>query len=299
MRNGILIVYKEKGFTSHDVVAKLRGICKQKKIGHTGTLDPDATGVLPVCLGRATKVCDMLTDSDKTYETVMHLGITTDTQDITGEVLKECPIAGLTEEDVKSAIKTFVGEYQQVPPMYSALKVDGQKLCDLARKGIEVERKSRTVQIYDIEISKIELPYVSMRVSCSKGTYIRTLCHDIGEKLNVGACMEQLCRVKAAGFSIEDAKTLSEIQKTSDCGDLDKLIIPVDKVFEEYPCAYAKDEFEILYRNGNPLDKTHFVIENVAIDTPIRVYSEQNDFIGIYEYKEEKHLFCPVKMFLI
>ena len=182
MINGIVNVYKEKGFTSFDVVAKMRGIFKQKKIGHTGTLDPDAEGVLPVCLGRATKVCDLLTDKDKEYETVLLLGVVTDTQDLTGEALERKEV-NASEKEVKSAILSFVGEYMQVPPMYSALKVNGQKLCDLARKGVTVERKARPVTIHGIEILSVDLPEVRMRVHCSKGTYIRTLCQDIGEKL--------------------------------------------------------------------------------------------------------------------
>ena len=183
MINGILNIYKEKGYTSHDVVARLRGIVGQKKIGHTGTLDPDAEGVLPVCLGRATKVCDMLTDKDKTYEAVLLLGKTTDTQDISGKVLKECEgdlIKMADEAQIISCIEGFAGEYDQIPPMYSALKVNGRKLYELAREGKTVERKSRKVTIHAIRIKEICLPRVRMEVECSKGTYIRTLCHDIG-----------------------------------------------------------------------------------------------------------------------
>ena len=175
MINGIVNVYKESGFTSFDVVAKMRGIFHQKKIGHTGTLDPDAQGVLPVCLGRATKVCDLLTDKDKEYEAVMLLGMTTDTQDVSGNVLSRQEVT-VSEDAVKTVIASFEGEYMQIPPMYSALKVNGQKLCDLARKGIEVERKARPVTIHKIQILEINLPRVCMRVECSKGTYIRTLC---------------------------------------------------------------------------------------------------------------------------
>ena len=192
MIHGIINVYKEKGFTSHDVVAKLRGIVGQKKIGHTGTLDPDATGVLPVCLGKATKLCDLLTDKNKTYEAVLLLGKTTDTQDITGEVLEEKSTEALTEEKVREAIEGFIGDYEQIPPMYSALKVNGKKLYELAREGKVIERKARPVKILDIQILEIDLPKVRMEVSCSKGTYIRTLCHDIGEKLGCGGCMESL-----------------------------------------------------------------------------------------------------------
>ena len=178
--NGIINIKKEKGYTSFDVVAKMRGILKMKKIGHTGTLDPDAVGVLPVCLGKATKVCELLTDKDKTYETVLLLGQETDTQDTSGEVLAEKPTDSLTEALVTEVIKGFLGDYDQVPPMYSALKINGKKLYELAREGKTVERKARKVKIHNIEIKEIDLPRVRMEVECSKGTYIRTLCDDIG-----------------------------------------------------------------------------------------------------------------------
>lgn len=209
MRNGVINIYKEQGFTSHDVVAKLRGILKQKKIGHTGTLDPDAEGVLPVCLGSGTKLCGMLTDRDKTYEAVLLLGQSTDTQDISGTVLERAEVS-VTEETAGEAILSFVGAYEQIPPMYSALKVGGRKLCDLARAGQEVERKARPVVIYGIEILEVCMPRIRMSVSCSKGTYIRTLCHDIGEKLGCHGCMEKLLRTKAGQFLLEDSLRLSE-----------------------------------------------------------------------------------------
>ena len=186
--DGIINVYKEAGYTSFDVVAKLRGILKQKKIGHTGTLDPDAEGVLPVCIGKATKVCGYLTEKDKTYQALLHLGIATDTQDMSGRILKE-QAPEISEEELRRMIQSFTGKLKQVPPMYSALKVGGKKLCDLARAGIEVERKAREIEIYSIRQIRIQLPYVSMEVHCSKGTYIRTLCHEIGEKAGCGGCM--------------------------------------------------------------------------------------------------------------
>ena len=232
MIHGVLNVYKEKGFTSHDVVAKLRGITKQKKIGHTGTLDPDACGVLPVCLGKATKLCDMLTDKDKVYETVLLLGKQTDTQDISGEVLKEADASKLSEETVKDVIMEFMGDYSQIPPMYSALKVNGKKLYELAREGKTVERKAREVKIYEIEILEMSLPRVKMRVRCSKGTYIRTLCHDIGERLGVGGCMEELLRTKVERFETAGSKTLSEIEAAVTEGRMSELLVPVDEMFE-------------------------------------------------------------------
>ena len=201
MISGILNIYKEKGYTSHDVVARLRGIVGQKKIGHTGTLDPEAEGVLPVCLGRATRVCDMLTDKDKTYEAVLLLGTVTDTQDTTGRILENHPVA-VTPDDAKKCIMGFVVEYYQIPPMYSALKVGGKKLYELAREGKTVERTSRKVFIHQIRIKEICLPRIRMEVDCSKGTYIRTLCHDIGERLGCGGCMEPMMGQRVGKFSI-------------------------------------------------------------------------------------------------
>ena len=182
MYNGIINIYKEAGFTSHDVVAKLRGILKQKKIGHTGTLDPEAVGVLPVCLGKGTKVCDLLTDKDKVYETVMRLGVMTDTQDMTGTILEESEVT-VSKEDVENVLHEFRGDISQVPPMYSALKVNGKKLYELAREGKTVERKPRNIHIYELELLEMEEDgiHVRLRVHCSKGTYIRTLCQDIGK----------------------------------------------------------------------------------------------------------------------
>ena len=206
-RSGVINIYKEAGYTSHDVVAKLRGILKQKKIGHTGTLDPQAQGVLPVCLGKGTKLCDLLADHDKEYEAVLRLGITTDTQDMEGNVLQESSVQ-VSEEEVRTCILSFQGEQMQVPPMYSALKVNGKKLYELAREGKVVERKARPVTFHKIEVLWMELPKVKIRVQCSKGTYIRTFCNDIGEKLGCGGCMEELLRTRVERFALEDAVKL-------------------------------------------------------------------------------------------
>lgn len=310
MINGIINVYKEKGYTSHDVVAKLRGILRQKKIGHTGTLDPDAEGVLPVCLGKATRVCDLLADKDKEYEAVLLLGKTTDTQDITGTVLKECP-AECTEDQLRRIIAGFVGSYDQVPPMYSALKVNGKKLCDLARAGVEVERKPRKVQILSIEIEEAALPRVKMRVHCSKGTYIRTLCHDIGEKAGCGGCMESLLRTRVSEFQLEDAYKLSEIEervlsirerqpeKELDREDLKGLVKSTDSVFLAYPSVYVKGEFSKPLYNGNPL-LTEWLEDwqQWYQDGSIRVYDEKQAFVGIYQWEEARHAIRPIKIFM-
>lgn len=298
MVHGVLNVYKEKGYTSHDVVAKLRGIVGQKKIGHTGTLDPDAVGVLPVCLGKATKLCDMLTDKDKTYETVLLFGKKTDTQDITGTVLEEKQTDTLTEELVRREILSFVGEYNQIPPMYSALKVNGRKLYELAREGIEIERKARAVQIYEITIKEINLPRVKMQVSCSKGTYIRTLCHDIGEKLGCGACMEELVRTKVSRFTLGESLRLEEISRIKEAGRLDEILIPIDKMFENYQEIHVKGKYAPLVYNGNPFYKNQAEASSTPKDQDlVRVYDHKGKFIGIYRYEKEKQIFKNVKMF--
>ena len=216
MLDGMITVYKEAGFTSNDVVAKLRGILRQKKIGHTGTLDPDAEGVLPVCLGKGTKLCELIADRDKEYEAVLRLGVVTDTQDISGAVLSRLPDEAVRERVTGTALRAaaagFVGDYDQIPPMYSALKVGGKKLYELARAGQTVERAPRRVHIYELEIGRVALPLVTMRVRCSKGTYIRTLCHDLGEKLGVGGTMESLLRTRVGDFTLSEAKKLSELE---------------------------------------------------------------------------------------
>lgn len=299
MINGIVNIYKEKGYTSHDVVAVLRKVVGQKKIGHTGTLDPDATGVLPVCLGRATKVCELLTDHDKTYEALLLLGKTTDTQDISGEALEERDPGNLTEEEVRSCIESFIGEYDQIPPMYSALKVNGKKLYELAREGKTVERKSRKVQIHGIRILEMNLPHVRMEVDCSKGTYIRTLCHDIGEKLQVGGCMEELERTKVGRFMKEDAVTLDEVRQKMEQGEGAELFTPLDQIFAELPAVTVTDAKAWMSYNGNDLPE-RFLLEKEAWTDgqEVRVYDSRKNFIGLYQYRAPKKLFHIKKMFL-
>lgn len=295
-------IYKEAGFTSHDVVAKLRGIVKQKKIGHTGTLDPDAVGVLPVCFGNATKLCDMLTDKSKEYEACLLLGKTTDTQDISGTVLTESPV-NVTEEEVKEAIMSFVGEYDQIPPMYSAIKINGKKLYELAREGKEVERKPRHVEITSIEILDMNLPEIRFVVGCSKGTYIRTLCADIGEKLGCGGTMKSLKRTRVGVFCVEDALTLSQVEELVANNDILQHVVPSDKVFEEYVKTTVKPEFDKVLANGNKLFLNQLIFEvekgkRFAEGEWIRVYSSQNIFSGVYAFSEQEKCFKPYKMFL-
>lgn len=297
MLHGILNVYKEKGFTSHDVVAKLRGITRQKKIGHTGTLDPDAEGVLPVCLGKATKVSELLTEKDKTYRATLLLGLVTDTQDITGTVLRRRAADALTETRAEEAIRGFIGEYDQVPPMYSALKVNGKKLYELAREGKTVERKARRVRIHDIRIVSMELPRAEIEITCSKGTYIRTLCHDIGERLGIGGCMETLVRTRSGPFEIEESYRLEELQEKTEKGELSQMLIPIDVLFSQYQKVQIRQELEARLKNGNPFSipgmQTRFSDQEY-----VRVYDSAGNFAAIYKYMQENRQFRTVKMFL-
>ena len=297
----MLNIYKEKGYPSHDVVARLRRIVGQKKIGHTGTLDPEAEGVLPVCLGKATKLCDLLTDKDKTYEAVLLLGISTDTQDTTGKILEEKNTADLREEAVREVVLSFEGEYDQIPPMFSALKVGGKKLYELARDGKEVERKPRHVQIYRIRILQIDLPRVRMEVTCSKGTYIRTLCHDIGEKLGCGGCMESLLRTRVERFGVAESLRISEVEQLMDEGTLQEHMIKVDEMFPDYQKVYLTPEASAAVRNGNSfrLGDVIWISELSGFQNAerVRVYDEERNFIAVYEFEKENQLFKIVKMF--
>lgn len=323
MMNGIINVYKEKGYTSHDVVAKLRGIIGQKKIGHTGTLDPQAEGVLPVCLGNATKLCDLLTDKTKEYEAVLLLGITTDTLDMTGEVLQEKPV-DVEEDALRKIMEGFVGKSQQIPPMYSALKINGKKLYELAREGKEVERKPRSIEIFSLEILEMQLPRVRFRVHCSKGTYIRSLCADIGEKAGCGGCMESLLRTRVDRFTLDKAYKLSQIEQIRDDGALEKIITPVDQMFASYPKVTVSERFQIALANGNSFTEQMLADTDIEFrekdDTSdynciakamdegtdgqmngallVRVYSAEDVFYGIYRYEQADGRFVPYKMFL-
>lgn len=299
--DGIINVYKEEGFTSHDVVAKLRGILHQKKIGHTGTLDPAAVGVLPVCCGKATKVCELLTDKDKSYRAVCKLGIETDTQDTTGTVLQEFDISGITEEDIIRCVSKFEGDIMQVPPMYSALKVNGKKLYELAREGKTVERKARPVTISEIKVSDIDIENgtFTMDVTCSKGTYIRTLCHDIGKELGIAAAMQQLTRTRVSVFEIENAYRLSDIQKLADesIDKVQEITMQVDALFDNYRSLHIKQEYASYLANGNTLSEKMFRENDILpkINEKFLIYDENNLFKAIY--KKNKYEFKVEKMF--
>ena len=300
MINGIMNIYKEAGYTSHDVVVRLRGIVRQKKIGHTGTLDPDAVGVLPVCFGSATKLCDMMTDKTKEYEAIMRLGVKTDTQDLSGRVLEECKVC-VSKEAVEAAIMHFVGGYEQIPPMYSALKVNGKKLYELARQGREVERQPRHVDILSINILEMNLPDVRFVVSCSKGTYIRTLCADIGDKLACGAAMAALKRTRVGSFKIEDAITLSKVQELAASGQCEDYVVAPDYIFMEYAGAVVKPEAENALANGNKLRLNQVEIKDncyLKEGDLIRIYNGRKVFKAVYCFVKKENILKPYKMFL-
>ncbi|SFU91132.1 tRNA pseudouridine(55) synthase TruB [Butyrivibrio sp. INlla21] len=311
--NGLINIYKEPGFTSNDVVAKLRGILRQKKIGHTGTLDPDAVGVLVVCLGTGTKLVEMLTDHDKEYIAVCRLGVVTDTQDMSGNVLETSEV-NVTREELHEAARAFVGDYDQIPPMYSAIKQGGKKLYELAREGIEVERKPRHVHIGAIMIlddSHLEKEhFFTMEVKCSKGTYIRTLCHDIGQRLGCGAAMQHLTRTKVGAFGLEDAITLTQVEELRDAGTLGEKIKSPEYIFRDLDKIHVKDSARKLLENGNSFRKDNILSEDPAdvndtefeesmfVDKDtVRVYSEDDTFFGIYKYNEKTRQFDVVKFF--
>lgn len=348
--NGIINIYKERGYTSHDVVARLRGITGQRRIGHTGTLDPDAEGVLPVCIGAATKACDVLTDKTKCYETVMLLGIGTDSQDISGSIIAkadEAALAALSDDSIRDAIMSMVGEYDQLPPMFSAVRLGGQRLYELARAGREVEREKRHVQINSIELTsdiircradseftaadlnensrmkayigrardeqgrferysgciynEIDRATPVIRVSfaaeCSKGTFVRTLCSDIGEKLGVHACMERLVRTRVSGFKIEDSLLLKEVEDLAHSGQLESHILSADSCFMDYARLDMKPKYDELLNNGNQLWFRHFSQYITEPPSPVRVYTSTGEFLALYEFVPERNRYTPLKVF--
>ena len=296
--DGILVIRKEKGYTSHDVVAKLRGILHMKKIGHTGTLDPAAEGVLPVALGKGTRLVELLTEKEKTYEAVLRLGVSTDTQDMTGTILSEKPVT-VTEKEVRETVASFVGEQMQVPPMYSAIKINGKKLYELARQGKEVERKARKVTIYEIKVLSIDFSEneFTMEVSCSKGTYIRTLCKDIGEFLGCGAAMKTLVRTRVSEFFLEQALTLGQIEQAVKEGKIQDYLIPIDAMFSDLKDCVVSDEALRLLLNGNCIAKKDTSYQMPKDKERVRMYSMENEFYAIYEYRQSEDKYFVVKMF--
>lgn len=276
--DGIFNINKPKGITSFDVVSKIRRLCKTKKVGHAGTLDPDASGVLPICIGKATKVIEFLMDKDKSYRVGLMLGKATDTQDASGNILYEKPVMASIEE-IEEAIKSFLGEGEQIPPMYSAVKVNGKKLYELARKGIEVERKPRPVTFFKLDILSIDKNsdnvIVIFDVECSKGTYVRTLCHDIGKKLGCGGHMISLARTRSGPFLLENAYTLDSLQELNSNNRLETAIISMDKAILNMPPVYVNQNEAIKLKNG-------LVIPKNSLTTGFsRVYHEDGAFLAI------------------
>ena len=282
--NGIVIVDKPEGWTSNDVVSKLKGVLHTRRVGHGGTLDPMATGVLPVFVGRATRAVEFFEHAEKTYETVLRLGITTDTEDITGTVLTERD-AFVTGEKLETVLSQFRGDIMQVPPMYSALKVNGQKLYDLARKGKEVERQPRPITIHELTLLGMEADGIRLRVRCSKGTYIRTLCKDIGEALGCGGCMAQLRRVQAGEYTAEKAVPLAELIAAE---DPEKYLRPVDTMFVSYPAVTLTANQGKRCRCGN--------VFSVAMDDgTYRAYGQNGEFLMLA--KVESGVMSTIKSF--
>ena len=266
--DGIVIVDKPADWTSQDVTAKLRGVFQTRRIGHGGTLDPMATGVLPVFVGRATRGVEFFEHADKVYETTLRLGITTDTEDTTGAILEEKPVC-VTEEQVLNVLEQFKGEIQQIPPMYSAIKINGQKLVDLARKGKEVERKPRTITIFALDFLGMTGNDVRLRVHCSKGTYIRTLCKDIGAALGCGGCMATLRRTAAGSYTEADAIPLAALV---DCENPAQYLRPVDTLFSQYPAVTLTEKQALRARNGNSF--------SIALeDGTYRAYDQNGEFL--------------------
>ncbi len=301
--DGVINIYKEKGFTSHDVVAVVRKTINQKKVGHTGTLDPDARGVLPICLGKGTKLADYIMADKKGYRAEITLGVTTTTEDSSGEVLEVKPV-DFDEEKITEVVNSFVGECEQIPPMYSAIKVNGKKLYELAREGKEIERKSRKITIYDIKIVEFLPPNkIVIDVCCSKGTYIRTLSSDIGKKLGCGANMSGLLRTMSGRFTLDTAVKLDELKNIVENGNIDDILINIDDVLCDYKKISISPKGTKLLHNGGKIyeyffDKKYDLKQNENV----LVYDYQGVFIGIfqYSYDKQKEMYCvkPVKILL-
>nr|WP_091220409.1 tRNA pseudouridine(55) synthase TruB [Paenibacillus sp. BC26] len=300
--DGILAVWKPAGWTSHDVVAKVRGIVKVKRIGHTGTLDPAVTGVLPLCIGRATRVVEYVQERPKCYEAVMQFGIATDTEDLTGTVLEELPSVTLTEADIRRVLSSFLGNIEQVPPMYSAVRVDGKRLYELAREGQVIERKSRPVTIYALDLldMKLDQPHPTIRfsVSCSKGTYIRTLCVDIGQALGVPAVMAELIRTMSGGFTKEQCFTLEQIAQLQAAGELEEKLTPSDEALDHFPRAtVSMENVQRAFQGKRIYLNAMFDHGEYAADSIIRLYGKDGTFVGLFTPDEETATLKAVKVF--
>lgn len=326
---GMLVINKDQNYTSSDAVARLRGIVHMRRIGHTGTLDPMAEGVLPVCLGNATKVAELIADRDKEYVARLRLGIVTNTQDMTGKILSQIPEeellrrlcrsraangqeaeqgGDLTREEADAQVRRrilavaerFTGRIRQIPPMYSAVWSNGKRLYELAREGQTVERKPREIFIRELEVQSIALPYVMLRVVCSKGTYIRTLCEDIGTELGVGGAMDHLLRTRVGDFSLDRAVRLSELEESirrNGFSAVEERLIPVDSFFAEAPALHVLERDMKYLRNGNALSGDNTAEGILPHEERIRIYDEKGTFYALYHYEEERRRILPTKMF--
>lgn len=298
-----MAVWKPEGWTSHDVVAKVRRILKMKRIGHAGTLDPMVTGVLPLCLGRATRVVEYVQERPKAYEAVLQLGIATDTEDLTGTVIEQQSSVDVTELAVREALKRFEGEIEQIPPMYSAVKIEGKRLYELAREGKTVERKPRLVTIHKIELIdaqlELEHPKISFSVVCSKGTYIRTLCVDIGKALGVPAAMAHLTRTMSGGITKESCLTLEQIEHMQQAGTLNEHLIAADEAITHLERAEVPVSIGRLALQGQKVSLEHAGIRVLDSEAGklIRLYNDDNSFLGIFQIDTEAAVFKPVKVF--
>ena len=299
--DGILNIYKEKGFTSHDVVAVVRKTLHMKKVGHTGTLDPDAQGVLPICVGKGTKLADIIMDGRKSYRAILHLGITTTTEDASGEVLEEKPVA-FDEEKIREAVKAFIGEIEQVPPMYSAIKINGKKLYELAREGKEIERKARKITVFDIRIRRFLPPFqVEIDVDCSKGTYIRTLCADIGKALGCGGHMASLLRTATGGFLLENAISLGELKALEESGQIETALLKLEDALGEYEKVFILEKATKLLYNGGKIRGDFFWAEKeLEKGQVVTVFDHEKNLVGIYSVMQEGEDFFikPFKMLI-
>lgn len=297
--NGVIVINKEKDFTSFDVVAVARGILREKKIGHSGTLDPMATGVLPILIGRAAKAQSLLPDTDKEYEAEFQLGMTTDTLDITGKVVSKTE-SNCTKENVENILPKFRGNIMQIPPMYSAVQKDGMRLYDLARQGIEVERQARPVCIDKLELTAFDEDTQSgkLLILCSKGTYIRVICDDIGKALGCGCVMTALCRTMACGFELKDAVTLKELERLKNEDRISKVLRQTDSVFNCFPAVYVSEKQAVRFSNGAPLDLDRVKSLSVSgYETVYRVYGGEK-FLGLGYADKEKNELSVKKLFL-
>ena len=300
--DGIFNIYKEKGFTSHDVVAIVRRTIHMKKVGHTGTLDPDAEGVLPVCVGKATKLSDVIMDGRKSYRAMLRLGITTTTEDASGEVL-ETKEVDFNEDKIREVVASFIGKLEQVPPMYSAVKVNGKKLYELAREGKEIERKSRIIEVYDIRIRQFLPPdRVEIDVDCSKGTYIRTLCADIGKALGCGGHMAELLRTATGTFSLENAIKLEELKALAEQEKAEEALLTMEDALKDFPVVKVSEKSAKFLYNGGKIQE-RFLTEKPAVlkeGEIVAAYDHENTLVGLYEIKKEESNFFikPFKMLL-